>query len=228
MTKSISRVLGKMTLIAFLFFTAHDLQAQIPDGGRWRIALDGGWSYRLAKTETDADPQVQSYENSLKSGVNYGGSVMYYFNNLGVGARYRRFTKSINISGDNSLDGTSSIKDGIDFYAGSFGGRFYGPNGKGAFLFSVSVGYMKYTEKLVVQGADVKIYGGTVGGETEIGYDYHLSDHIAIGAKLGFLRGTLGRYTAEGPGGTQSSSLDDDNKVNLARLDLSGGIRFIL
>ena len=58
----------------------------------FRIAVNGGWSYRVAKIAGNNDPEIQKYQKDLKSGYNLGIDATYFISEpIGIGFKYNNF-----------------------------------------------------------------------------------------------------------------------------------------
>lgn len=227
MKKTLLTHWGKALLIAILVLTSLLSKAQ--DFSRTRISMNGGWGYRFAKTSPNIPQQYRDVINGLRSGVNYGADFTYYFSeHLGAGIKYNHFGTSVSTGGDSAYLGIRNIDVGINFIGGTFGGRIYNKPHSGTFIISLSLGYLGYTEKGVISSTPYKATGGTFGGVWDIGYDFRITPKIAIGAQVSILSGVLRSYTVERNGTRETISLDQSEYENLARVDLSGGIRFTL
>lgn len=95
-------------------------------------------------------------------------------------------------------------------------------------LMNLGVGYLGYRDKAVFV-EPFKMKGGTAGLLYEIGYDYSLSDRIAIGVMLSSLTGALRKYNTMTPDGNrQVVKLEKGSYENLSHINLSVGLRINL
>ena len=65
------------------------------EAGKFRIALNGGFSRLLAKTAESVGAENKDYVSALKSGINYGVDGAYFVSNvIGVGLKFNQFRSS--------------------------------------------------------------------------------------------------------------------------------------
>lgn len=199
----------------------------------FRFAASGGWSYRTARLSPDIQSDFKNYYNKLKSGWHYDLGASYFFSEqLGVGLKYNEFRTSneIDIYVDFE-DGTTeygSMGDNyrIKFIGPTFSTRLLNSTKKNCLLLELGLGYMDYRDKGHVLSMPVTIKGGTVGTYWSIGYDFGLTENLALGFQISSLSGTLYQITRSS--GTQSvtEKLAKDKYENLSRIELSVGLRF--
>lgn len=200
----------------------------------FRIALNGGYSYRLASAPADASPDQKSYINGLKSGYNYGADLTYFFTEyLGIGFKYNTFASKNKLNNryityiDGSTDyGTISDNIKINFIAPFFSTRILNTSKKNCWLFDVGLGYMRYTNEVISGSKQGKLNGATMGSYWNIGYDIGISKKMAIGFQISYLSGLLAEYKETIGGTTQTIKLDRDNYEGLAHINLSIGLRY--
>lgn len=220
---------GKVLLFIVLLLTGFTLKAQEQEFSRTRIALNGGWGYRTARTSPYVPAEYRDLINGLRSGFNYSADFTYYFSeHFGAGAKYNHFSTSVSTKGDSSYMGIKEMNVGITFIGGSAGARIYNRAHSGALIIGLSLGYLGYSETGIIENKSYKATGGTFGGVWDLGYDFQITDKIAVGAQLSLLSGVLRSYTKESNGTRETINLNSDQYENLGRIDISGGIRFTL
>lgn len=118
MKKSLSTA-AKAVFVAILIFCFQSAHAQ--GFSRTRLALNGGWGDRFARTAPDLDDKMKDMVKGMRSGVQYGADFMVYFSEtLGAGLKYNHFSTSYNTS-DSTL--ASKLNTGTDFYGATAGIR---------------------------------------------------------------------------------------------------------
>ena len=77
----------------------------------WRFALNGGYAYNLGKDVPTFDTRIQTYNNRMRSGLNFGAEINYFVVNgqMGIGINYE------NVSFQNSLSGVTYLSNGQIF-----------------------------------------------------------------------------------------------------------------
>ena len=68
--------------------------------------------------------------------------------------------------------------------------------------------------------------GGTFGFITTVSYFHFIGKNIAIGARIGYLAGTLSKIKTTVNGNTTEVKLDDDEKESLSQVSFNAGKRF--
>lgn len=202
---------------------------------RWRLALNGGYSYDLGSNTKYSDPGVAKYYNKLKVGRNYGGELSYFaFNGeLGFGLNYE------NINSQNSMDGliiltnVGTVKE-IGVLSDNKTIQYVGPSitaitrqiknnkVKDALTLNVGMGYLSFHDTQQVINDNFELSSSTVGMRCAIGYDYYISKSLALGVQLSYISGLLRGYDKFD--GTETTSVRLNS--NLRQLNLSLGLRF--
>ncbi len=205
------------------------------DYPHFRIAVNGGYSYILARLSSDIPKDFESYYKGLKSGYHYSGDIAYYFTEqLGIGFKYLMFRSSGEIVNVYATlpDGTvqyGKLSDDVStsFVGPLFSTRFLDKNKRNSFIMAVGLGYMGYTDDAVAISS-LLFKGSTIGLCWDIGYDIGITDNFAIGFQISCLDATLMQYDLTKGGITETIKLDQKNYEGLSRLDLSIGLRINL
>lgn len=201
----------------------------------WRIAVHGGFAYQLGFVDKSLGSDMTDYQRKLKMGYCYGFDISHFFSEtLGVGFKYSDGHFSRSFEGTATFDDGSSrsgiISDKIDL-------RFIGPfisyrwltaKDRGAFFVNYGLGYLGLYDNTVVF-EPYYIRGGTLGQLADIGYDFSLTQHLAVGASVSFVTGTISSFTNYYPNGSsQSVQLEKKDYRSLSHLTLSFGLRLLL
>jgi hypothetical protein len=200
---------------------------------RFRIAVNGGFSRRLAKTADDVPANLKQYVNQLKSGYNIESDISYLFDDWGVGIKYTIFKASNSISNVSVRDINGNTRTGnladdisINFIGPSVSTKYSSKNLKHIFLFSAALGYMTYKNNAVIIDP-YKITSSTFGSSLDANYDFKVIDKLYLGAHISFNGGTLKSITFDN-GQVIKRELEKNEYESLTRIDLSLGLRFIL
>jgi hypothetical protein len=225
----------KWSLVLMMSAMALCAYAQDDDAPRFRIAVTGGYSYRVGKLPSGLPGETRDYMKKLKSGFNIGADVQYYFNETwGVGIKYLRFQASgsgvIPVeTPDGRVRASTADNIGISFYGPTFSGRLYtAKDNSQTFIFGVSLGYLHYKDNGRVAAYPVTITGGTVGSGLDAGYDIRIARKLYVGAQISYMTGTLNKYTVTQGGQSETRDLKDEEKENLSHLGISAGLRLHL
>ncbi len=197
-----------------------------------RIAINGGWSYRIARLADNIPSDFKPYMEDLKSGYHYGGDISYFFSEqLGFGFKYYNYLSKneieiyVNQANGTTQYGKMSDNISINFIGPSFSSRFLNQNKQNSFLLTLAIGYMGYKDDATLI-TDFSLKGGTLGLCWDIGYDIGLSKELSIGFQLSFLLGVLREYEFSDNVKTETIKLKESSYENLSRIDLSIGLRF--
>jgi len=199
----------------------------------FRVAINVGWSYRIAKIADDVPSDYKQYLKGLKSGLNYGIDLSYYFSEqFGFGIQYcNNWSKNeTNITAtfpDGSvIDGIMSDNISINYIGPYFSMRLLDAKQKNSFLMDLGMGYTGYRDDAVIISA-FSMKGNCLGFNMSIGYDIGISKKFALGFKLAYLSGSLRQIEVFDGVQTETIQLDADSYESLSRIDLSIGFRFI-
>lgn len=195
------------------------------EAGKFRIALNGGFSQLLAKTSESVGAQNKAYVSALKSGMHYGVDAAYFASNIiGVGLKFNQFRSShTGFIYDEMGSSINLSTDMVHTLVGpTFGTKFGSANHKHLFVFTYAIGYMGYWS----HNGLLKSTGATVGSALDLGYDYNITKQFAVGTQISFVGGTLNNITYSSSSGSVTQELDKNNKESMARLDVSLGARF--
>lgn len=204
---------------------------------RFRIAVNGGYSYMPAKIPENTPTDLKNYTKELKSGYHFNLDATYYFTEpLGFGFKYSVFKSKnsvdniyVEVLDGNRRYGKMSDDITITFIGPAFKTRLLNSNKTNAFLLGLSIGYIGYTNNFVLID-DYKMTGGTVGFGFEIGYDIGLSENISLGFQLSSISGNLLKYKISDGFDTETIKLDsdEDELISTSHVDFSIGVRINL
>lgn len=198
----------------------------------FRVAINGGFSYRTAKLADDIPSDFENYMKELKYGYHYGLDLSYYFSEqLGIGIKYSIYKSKNEIDNisvtrpDGSTQyGKMSDNISINFIGPFISTRLLNANKKNGLLMNLGIGYLGYKDYTVLV-TDYTIKGSTLGLCWDIGYDIGISKNLAIGFQLSYMIGTLTQYDISDETTTKTVKLKNDNRESLSRIDLSIGLR---
>ena len=200
-----------------------------------QIALNGGYAFRTAKFSNDISGDYKDYLKKLSRGPNYGASIRFNITNgVTFGLHYDRFSSSnagyfyTYDDEGNYYEGPVSDIHSITFIGVSFGALTASTrNGKHMLNLEALAGYMGYKDSAEEFDHRYTLAGHTFGLGLGFGYDYRITQHIAIGAEASYYIGALSKVTYDD--GTRKEVIDLGNsKEGLQRFNIKGGIRFYL
>jgi hypothetical protein len=200
-----------------------------------QIALNGGYAFRTAKFSNDISGDYKDYLKKLMQGPDYGASIRFNIKNgITLGLHYDRFSSSnaayVYTYDDegNYYEGNVSNIHTLTFIGVSLGAlTANSQNGKHMLNVEGLAGYMGYKDGAEEFGYKYTLTGQTFGLGLAFGYDYRLTQHIAIGAEASYYIGALSKVTYDD--GTRKEVIDLGNsKEGLQRFNIKGGIRFYL
>jgi hypothetical protein len=200
-----------------------------------RFAINGGWSYRMAKISDNIPSEFEKYMKDLKSGYHYGCDLSFYFSEqLGFGFKYNHYQSknelenvTFTFQDGSTRSGLMSDDISINFIGPFFSTRLLDASKKNSFLLNLGIGYMGYTDNAVLV-SDLTIEGNTVGICWDMGYDIAISKNLSLGFQVSYLMGTLTQYEVTQGMDVETVKLEKDNYESLSRLDVSMGLRISL
>lgn len=192
------------------------------------LSFNLGFSYRYGEIDPQLSYQMERYVRGLKSGAVLGIKAIYFFGySSGIGLNYSRFSTSnsmVNAPLYNSLGGRVSgdVSDNISIsYLGpSYAVRLISPDMEHSLTACFGIGYMKYKD-VGDYLTEIIITGESLGMLMDFGYNYNISENLAIGIQASFLLGVLTKCEMEYGGRTRSVSLEEDKYESLSRADFS-------
>lgn len=200
-----------------------------------QIALNGGYAFRTAKFSTDISGDYKEYLRKLSQGPDYGASIRFNIKNgLTFGLHYDQFSSS-NAAYFYTYDEEGNYNEGpvsnihsLTFIGVSFGALTASSrNGKHMLNFEALAGYYGYKDSAEEFGYKYTLSGHTFGLGLGFGYDYRITQHIAIGAEASYYIGALSKVTYDY--GTYKEVVDLGNsREGLQRFNIKAGIRFYL
>ena len=178
---------------------------------KFRIAVDVGFSYRIAKASKDLDALQRSFVNKLRAGFLYGGDFHGFFpSGFGLGAKFtgHYYTRTELI-----------YKDQVNtiYVAPSMMWRTFSKK-LDVFYYGFSVGYVNFKETFTENGLSSSFSNGGLGTTIDFGYDHRLSGNTFLGFKLTYTNGNIDWKITDSSGNKMVESL--------AAIDLSVGFRF--
>nr|NQU90034.1 hypothetical protein [Bacteroidota bacterium] len=206
----------------------------VDDFPRFRMALNGGWSYRTAKLSDAIPSDFEQYMRKLKSGYHINGDLSYFISEqLGFGIKYNysNFKSELNdiivILPDSTIQ-TGKMSDNIHIqFIGPFVSfRTLDMNNINSIYFNMAFGYLSFKDDAVLISR-YKLTGKSAGLYFDMGYDFSVSKDLVLGIQLSYLISSLSKYDLDDGTNIQTIKLEEGNYESLSRLDLSIGLRFI-
>lgn len=208
--------------------TSSGMLARMEGRKTFWLSFNLGLSYRFGEIDPQLSYQMERYVRGLKSGTVLGINAIYFIGySSGIGLNYSRFGKSnsmgnvplYNSSGERV---TGDVADNITIsYLGpSYAARLLSSDMKHSLTGCFGIGYMKYND-VGEYLTEIIITGETLGMLLDIGYNYNISENLAIGIQTSFLGGVLTKYDMEFGGRTRTVTLEEDEYESLSRADFS-------
>ena len=200
-----------------------------------QIALNGGYAFRTAKFSDDISGDYKDYLRKLARGFDYGASIRFNIKNgITLGLHYDQFSSSnaanVYTYDDNGhyYEGTISNIHTITFIGMSIGVlSANSQNSRHMLNIEALAGYLGYKDNAEEFGYKYSLSGQTIGLGINFGYDYRITQNIAIGAEASYYIGGLSKVTYDD--GTHKVIINLGNyKEGLQRFNIKGGIRFYL
>jgi len=196
---------------------AYEVEYQIPGSFKdFRIAIGGGYAYRLGKIEKTGDPGIDDLNKQLRHGFNIDADAQYFFKEswgLGLNANYcGSSTSGSNISLPDMDQPVSSYEEtqGMLFVGPSFIGR--NESSKFLLVSSVAVGPLFYTDNITVNGVTGKGHTTTLGLNAGLAGEYKLNAKTGVGLKLSYTMGSINSLNFEG------QNVESDEAMSISNL----------
>ena len=203
---------------------------------RFRVAIDGGWQYRLAKLASGMDIFWQEHYKKMKSGLHYNIQAAYFFtDNHGIEVMFSQqfFDNTLrnvilfNEEGNVVASGILKEKNIFNYAGANYIVRFFNSKKKNYFLMTFGMGYLGYIDNLIFNDNEYsKITAATLGVNFGLGYDIGILKDFGIGFKLSFMGGSFRNYKQTLNGITTNETLPEKTSEGLGTIKLSVGLRF--
>jgi hypothetical protein len=189
---------------------------------KWSFGLNGGYGYRLFRSGRRLNASNQNYIKNLKSGIAFGGEVSYFkWKRVGFGLKYERYQSKAGDDKDLSEDVT------VQHFSGSLIHRTFLENNKSTVLASFLLGYQPYQNKTVAGAEQFTFTGKTMGWGFSVGIEHRLTNKFALNLTGSAMMGAVYRLKRETEINTEVLRLSKDNSVDLSRVSLTVGVRFL-
>ena len=196
---------------------------------KFRIGAQAGYGYRIARIQNSSDdPVMQDHLEKLKHNLSFGADLSYYFTNfIGVGIKYNAIVSHVVTNdityhfadGDKKYNYLSELVD-IHYFAPLFTTQFFTLPHKQCLFANAGAGYVLYRRNAMLfkQGKVpetqeiANTFKHSAAFFAEIGYDFFVSKHFAIGLQTSLLvEFKKGKWV---------------EPENLSHIDISLGFRF--
>ena len=219
------------SLLALLLFGTA-ASAQVPS---FRMAVQGGYGYRLGKVAETGQSVVDHHNQKLKQGFSYGADATWYFSDsFGLGLKFNDLHSmaedAVTVTPNDGSPSQSGIyRDVLDmrFMGLMASSRLVLGESRWIWIMSYGVGYLSYVDNgRIIEAMSIK--GGTLGACLETGIDFHLMNNLYLGASVNAIGGQLSSYQFTENGRTETIKLDKDERESLYHLTASFGLRLYL
>ena len=191
----------------------------------FRLAISGGTGYRLGRTPEGSE-ELTDFINNMRLGGQFGIDLHFFLKRkiaLGIEYDYYNAKHSGTIENHYLKDNTK-----IQFIGPSFAGRIPISYRRDAFVYTLAIGYGHFKEMTKEADEEESFTGGCLAGKGSIGYDFALSDKVALGIKLSLLFGNIKNFTYKNSAGeTTKFTLNPQDGENISMANISVGIRFV-
>ncbi len=189
----------------------------------FRLAVGGGYAFRLGKVEKTGDSRLDDLNRQLRHGLTVDADAQYFFKEtwgLGVNINYC----SSSTSGDNvDIPNFGSVNrytesQNVLFVGPSFASRI--ESSKFMFISSFAVGPLFYIDRMNIDGGTLNATQTTFGFNAGIGGEYKLSARTGAGLKLSYTLGTVNSVEVNG------QNLKYDQPISVSNLMISAFLSF--
>ena len=223
-----------LLLIACISGRIASAQTISGEAPRFRIAVQGGYGYRLGKVQETGQSIIDQHNKKLKWGLVYGADATWFISNdFGLGLKFNNLRSTaedaVTITYDTGSSKSGIYRDVVDlrFLGAMAASRSVTPNGRWIFLIDCGLGYLSLTDNgRVIDPMAIK--GGTLGVCADAGVDFRLMNKLYLGLSVNAISGTVTSYSLTQDGRTQTVKLDKDEYESLHHLTASIGLRLYL
>lgn len=199
----------------------------------FHLSFDIGYSYRLSKPPVSTDIELNNYYKDIKSGMGFCIDLSFCQNNsIGGGIKYSIHNSQANLSNmtvamedGSTLTGPASDDITIQSFGPYITSRNSLKNINGSYFLNFGGNVYIYKNKAWFINPFL-LEGNAYGVVLEGGIDFNISQSAAIGFKLSMYTGVMKSFVFTANNYTETISLDKKDYDNLARIDLTVGIRF--
>jgi len=191
-----------------------------------------GYGFRTAKISDDLDEFQRYILEQRKSGLSFGASYQYFFNDWsGIGLMYSGYFSDVAVpasyqDGNETVSGILTTRDKINFIAPMYIYRFT-PSQKLFINMAVAMGRVSYLAKenfssdyyYTSQGSALGLY---YGAEME----YKFSKNMAVLLNVGVTSATLSKIKIDDNGNEQILQLEPENLEGIGTGNFSLGFRY--
>jgi hypothetical protein len=189
---------------------------------KWCFGVNGGYGNRLFRPGRRINASNKRYIKNLKSGIALGGEVSYFqWKRVGFGLKYERYQSKAEDDNNLSEDVT------IQHFSGTLIHRTFLKNNHSTVLTSFLMGYQPYQNKTVAGSEQFTFTGKTMGWGMSVGIEHRLSNKFALNLTGSAMMGAVYRLKRETEINTEVLHLSKDNSVDLSRISLTLGLRFL-
>lgn len=197
------------------------------------ISFHGGYSYMPGEAADGASSFYKEYLTSLKHGWSGGADITFFIQETwGFGLKYNQFFSngfygnvSANIGGS-TVYGDLSNKIRSKFIGPTFTYRKVAQKSGNTFYFGYGFGYLDYSDDGELINQEYQLSGSTLGTYLDLGYDFAVSENIALGLKLSGMMGTLSTIQERVNGITTTYTLEADQRLSTGNFDASFCLKF--
>lgn len=181
----------------------------------FRIAIGGGYAYRLGKMEKTGDTKIDDMNKKLRHGFAIDADAQYFFKeSWGIGLNANLC--SANTSGDNikisGVEGHANYKETQNFIY--FGPSFVSRNESEKFLLisNIGIGPLFFSSDMTINGIGINGNKTTVGFNAGFAGEYKINTRTGVGLKLSYVMGSIENMNIEG------QNVKSDEKISVSNL----------
>lgn len=190
----------------------------------FRVAVGGGYAYRLGKIEETSDPEIDDMNKKLRNGFVIDVDAQYFFKeSWGVGLNANLCTASTSGSGF-TLPGLNQT---INSYEETQRCLYVGPafaarseSDKFLLVTSIGIGPLVFLDDITIEGVEGNGNKTTVGINAGVSGEYKMNNRMGLGLKLSYTMGTINSINFEG------QNISSDEKINVSNLMITAFLSF--
>ncbi len=198
------------------------------DEPKFRINVEGGYSYRTAEVSGNVPADFKSYIEKLKSGYNIAANFTYFFGEeYGICFHFSRFMTSNSVDGVVVYDIETGNILGVGKMENNISIAMYGVGlaqrkflSESILLYASGIlGLATYSDDWKLPNKSVEIEGSAFALSGLVGLDFKLDPNWAAGLDILYLLGTVSNFKVNG-------KTADLGKESLNRFDVNIGLKY--
>lgn len=189
---------------------------------RWQFGVNGGYGYRLFRARKEATPYELKYIDKIKTGFSFGTDLFYFpWKSVGFGVKYNMYRSKA----ERDIRTADDIT--LQFLGASVAHRKIFTNQKTAIISAFWAGYQPYKNVARHLGQSYTMKANTMGWGISVGIDHKITPKLALSLTGNCFMGNIYKFKRDSKGQVENVKLPYDAFEDLARADITLGLKFL-